>query len=578
MLKRILSIYGNHKREVASMFGLILILQGMSLIGPYFFGRMMDSIISKENMWFSIELASVSLVFALLSALLSYIQWRVDVEHLWFPMQEYLRMKTIDQYLSLSIGFFKTHHSGLTKEILSNGEQAMQRLGRKMIKDFVPTTMKFLVTAGVLLWFYPSLGLIIMVGLAIYALCQWVMEKKYTPLIDERQEKSRVANKYRGELISGASLIKTYSKEEDMREDYRIRYRNSMETSIRNNRYITKWDKTISCILDITQTIAMIAGIIMIFRGKLTLGQLTAATMWWKQTCTAISSIGDQYQETLTEISDAKKFFQLIDTESPVKEIDDPISLKKVVGFIEFKHVSFGYPRKDGFGSGKSIIRNVSLTIRAGEKVAIVGPSGSGKTSLITLLFRGYDPDAGSIEVDGNNLRTLRMKSLYDHMALVDQGSLMIDDTIRKNIQLGSHTELSDADMLAICSLVELDMSSFKNGLDTTVGEMGSEISGGERQRIAIARALARNPKILVLDEATASLDAIKEARIKRAIDLAARGRTTIVIAHRLATVQNADRISLMKEGEIVATGTHHELLRKSGLYLELVQEQMIKC
>jgi ABC-type multidrug transport system fused ATPase/permease subunit len=247
-----------------------------------------------------------------------------------------------------------------------------------------------------------------------------------------------------------------------------------------------------------------------------------------------------------------------------------------MAGFIAFKNVSFAYPTKDG-ERGKSVVKNVSALFRAGEKVAIVGPSGSGKTTLITLLLRGYDPTAGAIEVDGHNLRNLSLKDYYRHIAVVDQSSLMMDMSIRDNIQLGAREPLADEDILSICRLVELEMDKFDKGLDTSVGEMGNAVSGGERQRLAIARALAANPKILVLDEATASLDAIVEAKIKRALEIASRGRTTIVIAHRLSTVQHADRIFVMENGEIAAAGTHRELLRTSGLYMQLVQEQMIE-
>jgi ABC-type multidrug transport system fused ATPase/permease subunit len=237
--------------------------------------------------------------------------------------------------------------------------------------------------------------------------------------------------------------------------------------------------------------------------------------------------------------------------------------------------VYFAYSKKDGT-PGSHVVKNVNLSIAPGEHIAIVGPSGSGKTTLMDLLRRGHDPEAGEICLDGIPLTRLALKDLYRNIAVVDQSSLMMDLSIRENIQLGAPEKLSDEEMLALCQLAGLDITKFEDGLDKHVGESGNAVSGGERQRIAIARALASNAPILIFDEPTSALDAILEAEIRSAIDKASIGRTTITIAHRLATVQHSDRIYLMEDGVITSSGTHAELLRTSGRYMELVEKQKI--
>jgi ABC-type multidrug transport system fused ATPase/permease subunit len=577
MLKRIIAIYGNYKKWVAVGIGMTFLLQGIGMISPYIFGRMMDSIIRKRSIGVSELWAIVPLLFSIVDFFIRNVRRNIDMERVWFPIQEYLRMKTINRYFSFSMGWHKSNSSSMSREVITNGEHSMQRLAEMVVRQFIPMAVRILITVGILLCSHLVLGLVVLTGITSYGLLQWKKEKDYTSRIHKVRDTCDVSGKTRSDLLMSAQLIKSYSKEEKIRERYRTEYlKPAAQSSIETNKYINWWDGMIAMIIDVTQSVALLTSIYLVYQGKMTLGGLTTATMWCSQAGTMIQSIGNCYQDVLREVSSVKKFFDLIDTPPTEKEIDNPVVLLDMAGFIAFKNVSFAYPTKDG-ERGKSVVKNVSALFRAGEKVAIVGPSGSGKTTLITLLLRGYDPTAGAIEVDGHNLRNLSLKDYYRHIAVVDQSSLMMDMSIRDNIQLGAREPLADEDILSICRLVELEMDKFDKGLDTSVGEMGNAVSGGERQRLAIARALAANPKILVLDEATASLDAIVEAKIKRAIEIASRGRTTIVIAHRLSTVQHADRIFVMENGEIAAAGTHRELLRTSGLYMQLVQEQMIE-
>lgn len=577
MLKRLVSIYANYKKGVAMLLGLIFVSQCMSLVSPFIFGKMMDSVIKKQSMWTSVILASTTLIFFWVGALLRNSRTRINFNHVWFPIQEHLRMKTIDRYLAFSIGQHRNSHSGVNQEITVNGEASMLRLATAIVTDIAPMLMRFVVTVGMLLWLHLPLGLIILLGLCVYVVLQYSMEKKYTPLIDKNRDMAINSSRHRGEVFRGAVLIKTHAKEAFMRDEHRVKYKRSVDSYKESTFFITKWDSLIGFSMALSQYGALIYGILMIYKGNLTVGGLITAQVWWNQACIMIESLGDRYQDFLREVSQVKKFFDLIDLPIAIKESENPVHLKEVRGYIQFKNVSFAYPKPDGMGVGKEVLTNISLRINEGEKIAIVGPTGSGKTTLMTLLFRGYDPDKGTVEVDGYDVRDLSLSSYYKYIAVVDQSSLMIDGTIKENIQLGvQHENFTEENMHQLCRMAELNAENFQEGLDKHVGQDGKNLSGGERQRLAIVRALAGNPKILVLDEATASLDGITEAKVQKAIDLASSGRTTIIIAHRLATVQNADRIYLMDEGRIVAVGTHRELLKSSPLYAELVEKQKI--
>lgn len=586
LLKRMLSIYSGYKKSVAKVLGLTFILTALSLVGPFFYGKMINSLQTKENFWYSIALASIGIIFTIINHALSFKRNMIDMKETYFPIQEYVRMQTIDRYFGLSIGQHSNQHSGVAQEIMSSGEHAMQTLARTFIQRYLPLITRCVVISGILLYWFPLLALILISGLFVFVLYKYKFEKKYSRLIKKRATKNLSSNRHRGELLRGVRLIKSFNKEVPMREKYRNRLKQTTSFSTTVNLYIFKWDSITSLIVSFTILAVNLTGIRMIFTGNLTTGDLVTVMMWCNTMSGIIESIGDEYQQLLDQKEKVTRFFKLIDTPPAITEIKKPIILEKVEGFIDFKNISFSYPptpkdEEDDTATAptkppKMFLKGVNIAIRAGQRVAIVGPSGSGKSTLITLLLRGYDPNQGSIWVDGYNLRDLSLCHYYRQIAVVDQSSLMLDMTIRECIQMGSHTHLSDDEIAMLCRLMELDIDSFEAGLDTKVGQEGRKLSGGERQRLAIARALASNPRILILDEATASLDGIAEAKIQRAINVASEGRTTIIIAHRLATVQHADKIFVLEEGKISAEGTHWELLRNSCLYMDLVEQQKI--
>ena len=576
MFKRILELFAGRKKQVALLFVAIMVHQCFALAGSYMLGLLMDSLIKKQTFLLCLILGVSMPGISMLRALVRVFRQWFNRNSIWFPVQEALRMRTLDRYFSFSIGQFKNTASGLSREIISNGEQSMQRLSSMIVTDVLPTVLRLLITGFMLFRFRPVIGQICAAGFVLYSVCMWFVSKRFIPLIEDRRDKGNFSNKFRGELLVGAPLIKSYSKEEYMRERYRSIYLKAVGASIKSSLYIDSRSEAVNSILFVTQAVAIIFCVHLFFAGSLTAGALLTARMWWGQACDMVETLGDHYQEILDESSSAKKFLELIDTPPAIREIDNPVHLNEVAGFISFKHVSFAFPKANG-QKGKTVVDDVSFNINVGEHVAIVGPTGSGKTTLMTLLQRGYDPDAGVIEVDGQNLRTLALHDYYKHVAVVDQSSLMMDMSIREMIMMGSRRELLDEEILAICKMVELDIDKIDGGLDKKVGESGASVSGGERQRIAIARALASDAKILILDEPTSSLDAIAEAKLRRALEVASQGRTTITIAHRLVTVQASDRIFIMEDGRITGSGTHRELLKSSGLYMQLVHEQKIE-
>jgi ATP-binding cassette, subfamily B, bacterial MsbA len=298
--------------------------------------------------------------------------------------------------------------------------------------------------------------------------------------------------------------------------------------------------------------------------GGLTEGDLIAFLYLLNAVARSAGDIGGIVTVRAQALAAAKRIFdEVLDEEPEVKDKPDAIPLPAMQGHIRFEDVSFKY----GADDAEAVLKNLNFEIKPGEVVALVGESGSGKSTLVDLIPRFYDPTQGRILIDGHDLRDVQLKSLRQQIGIVPQETLLFAGTLRDNIAYGNRDATDEQILNAVYAANAFFVERMEKGLETVLGERGVRISGGERQRIAIARAILMNPHLLILDEATSALDASSEALVQEALDTLMKGRTTIVIAHRLSTIVNADKIMVMDKGRIVEAGTHRELLEHGGIY-----------
>ena len=472
--------------------------------------------------------------------------------------------------LSLPLSFHQKSASGDTLSRSLNDAQAAEQVLTIVYGDFLLASVMIVLGVSTLTfisWQLALVTLLIAPGIVgVLALFSGRIRKTAA----RRQEQLSEVTQRLLAIMSGIKVIKAFRGEQVenqafARETDKL-FRRTMK--VVKNRVLSR---SLVEVLNNGMGVGMLVlGTVLVLQGRwgLTTGDVAAFATVMATTYRPVKTLSKGWAKLMDAVSSAERFFEILDLSPQQADAEGASEITGVQESIRFNRLSYSYGREE-------VLREVSLEVKANEVVAIVGRTGSGKTTLMDLLLRFDDPDEGSIEIDGVDLRNIQRDSFLDQIAVVTQDPFLFDTTIRDNIRYG-RLDASEEDMFAAARAAHVDefVDQLPDGYDTQVGEFGTLLSGGQRQRITIARAIMKNPAILVFDEATSSLDAKTERTVQDAIDTLRGKRTVFVVAHRLSTIRNADRIVVLEQGRVSQQGTHEELLAESGLYREFVALQ----
>ncbi len=479
------------------------------------------------------------------------------------------RVLLYDYLQRLSISFFENQQTGEIMSRITNDVNALEDFVTHSVGFLIVDLLRLVGTAIVLFVLDWQLALLTLLPVPVLVVGLRLFNTRVRPIYRQIRDRLGDINAELQDNISGIQVIQAFGQEGYELDRFTQRSTRYYEERVKGIRYWTTFFPAIRFVASLGMVVVLGFGAQRVLNGALTLGGLVAFISYVVSFYEPINRLVQIDNIVQQAIAAGERVFELLDTVPDIEDAPDAIELPAIQGAIAFEGVSFRY------GTGEEVLRDVSFQMRPGEVVALVGPSGAGKTSIANLIPRFYDPVSGRVTVEGHDVREVELASLRRQVAVVLQDTFLFNGTVRDNVVYGK-PDGSEDEMIAAAqaAFAHEFIVSLPQGYETEIGERGVRLSGGQKQRLALARAILTDPRILILDEATSSVDAEAEYLIQQALEKVLEGRTALVIAHRLSTIRHADKIIALEDGRIVEVGDHRQLLARGGLYSQMYRRQ----
>ncbi|MFB4323079.1 ABC transporter ATP-binding protein [Priestia sp. BR_2] len=566
MIRKFFSYYRPYKGLFVLDFTCAVIAGLLELAFPLAVSKFIDELLPSQD-WPLILIACIVLlsIYALNTALQYIVTYWGHM--LGINIETDMREKMFSHIQKLSFRFFDNNKTGHLMGRITNDLNDVGEVAHHGPEDVFIAVMTLLGSFSLMAYINLELALLTFI---IVPLMAWLIIKFGGRMTTTYRQLFRNVGNFNARIednVGGIRVVQSFANEEHENKLFQEENKQFRTTKLLAYKTMAKSTSVSYMLMRLITVFVMICGAWFFIQGKIEMGEFMAFLLLSNIFFRPIEKINAVIESYPKGIAGFKRYLEIMDTEPEIADVPDAVSLSSVRGDIRFEGVTFGYE------PSRTILNNIHLTIRAGETVAFVGPSGAGKTTICSLLPRFYDVDQGSITVDGIDIRNITLQNLRKHIGIVQQDVFLFSGTIRDNIAYGdlNATDHQIWEAARRASLDEL-IRSLPDGMETVIGERGVKLSGGQKQRLSIARMFLKNPPILILDEATSALDTETEAQIQKSLAELSVGRTTLVIAHRLTTIQSADRIIVVNSEGIAEQGTHQELIHSGGAYSRLHQ------